>query len=65
MPNGYYTTVCLYQNQVRIDLRQFLDGKATIKGLILNLRQWNYLQRLIPHLNKAIREAKQQKTVRP
>jgi hypothetical protein len=35
LPENYYITVCLYQHSILI--RQFISGKATIKGLSLSL----------------------------
>ena len=31
--------ICTYQGHVRIDVRQFLNDKATIKGIFLNVRE--------------------------
>lgn len=57
LPHGSYVSICRYQNQVRIDLRKFINGKPTIKGIVFNVSQWNYLHTLWEHVNTAISEA--------
>ncbi|CAG2236254.1 unnamed protein product [Mytilus edulis] len=57
LPQDYKATVCRYQREVRIDFRQFISGHPTIKGLYFNTRQWQYLKRLIPHIDKSITKA--------
>jgi len=42
--DGLRTTVCLYQNSLRVDLRYFVNGKATIQGIALNYLQWTKLK---------------------
>ena len=53
LPNDYYVTVCSYQGLVKLDVRKFIGRKATIKGIAMNVNQWNYLQRLVPRINSA------------
>ena len=31
--------VCTYKDRVRLDVREFIDGKATIKGLYFTSRE--------------------------
>jgi hypothetical protein len=47
MHEEYYVTVCLYQKEIRIDFRQFINGNPTVNGLYFNVRQWQYLKRLV------------------
>ena len=57
LPQQYRVTICRYQKEVRIDFRQFINEHPTIKGLYFNTRQWNYLKRLAPHIDKSISNA--------
>lgn len=57
LPEEYYVTVCRYQQVTNIDFRKFINGKPTIQGLYLNLRQWNYLKRLYKYIDMAIENA--------
>lgn len=57
LPQQYRATVCLYEKEVRIDFRLFMNGHPTIKGLYFNTRQWKYLKRLVPHIDKSISSA--------
>ena len=52
LPQKYRVTVCLYQKEVRIDFRYFINENPTIKG------QWNYLKRLVPNIDEAMMRAK-------
>ena len=36
-------TVCYPNNTTVVDIRQFLEDRATIKGIQLNIQQWNAL----------------------
>jgi len=58
MPREYYVTVCVYQKEVRIDFRQFINGQPTIKGLYFDVRQWSYLKRLVPNIDTTIVRAR-------
>lgn len=58
LPNDYYITVCSYQGLVKLDVRKFIGREATIKGIAMNVDQWNYLQRLVPRINSAITDAR-------
>ena len=40
--------VCTYQGRVRVDLRQFLNGRATIKGIFFNTKELLSLRKLMP-----------------
>ena len=48
-------TVCTYKNFIRIDFRRFLyNGKATIRGIHLNLAEWRNLLKLWGNVQLAI-----------
>lgn len=64
IPDTYYVTICLYQDEIIVDIRQFINGKETIKGVQINTRQWKYIQQIIPYINKTIEEAQNQKIMR-
>ena len=57
LPQQYRVTICRYQKEVRIDFRHFINEHPTIKRLYFNTRQWNYLKRLAPHIDKSISNA--------
>ena len=40
--------VCTYAGQVRVDIRQFINERATIKGIYLNMGEFLALSRVIP-----------------
>ena len=56
IPNEYFATVCKYQGDIRIDLRHFINGKPTIRGIYLSVRQWNYLQVLATRINRSVKK---------
>ena len=39
-------SVCAYNGAVRINFRRFIDKKATIQGIYLNVQEWRTLLRL-------------------
>ena len=39
IPDTYNVTICLYQDEVVVDIRQFINEKETIKGVQINTRQ--------------------------
>lgn len=49
-----YVFICLYQETFRIDLRFFINKKATIKGLHLTTEQWQRLVKIIPIINNVL-----------
>ena len=51
-------SVCHRDGELTIDIRLFLNQTATIRGIPLNLRQWNILLRVSNSVNRAIEEAK-------
>ncbi|OOZ35901.1 hypothetical protein BOW52_11060 [Solemya elarraichensis gill symbiont] len=61
LSNNYFVTVCRYHGIVRIDVRLFLNGIATIRGIFLNNKQWNSLWRLRSQINGDITEARDDK----
>ena len=50
-------SVCQRDGEISIDLRLLLNKTATIRGIPLNLMQWNNLQRVSSSVNRAIEEA--------
>ena len=54
LPDHYFVTVCLYQNEIRLDIPLFINGRPTIKGVYLTIKQFDFLKRLLPHLHKEI-----------
>jgi hypothetical protein len=46
----------LVQKTVRIDFRKFINGKPTIQGFYLKVKQWNYLKRLQKYIDLSIKE---------
>jgi hypothetical protein len=40
---------------IQIDIRQLIDDKPTENGILLNQRQWEYIQRLRQLINQHIR----------
>lgn len=53
-----YITVCNMNGDVLLDIRQFLNNTATIKGIQLNLRQWLTLKQMSRPIDVAIMEAR-------
>ena len=52
-------TVCNYQNGPRIDIRQFIDNAASIRGIWLNKTEWYQLLSLWGKIQNAIALADQ------
>ena len=50
-------SVCHRDGEISIDIRLFLNKTATIRGIPLNLMQWNILQKVSSSVNRAIEEA--------
>ena len=50
-------SVCHRDGELSIDIRLFLNKTATVRGIPLNLIQWNVLQRVSSCVNRAIGEA--------
>ena len=61
LPEQYKVTVCSYQQQVRIDIRYFIGNTSSIRGIAVNKRQYNYLQRLTPNINHAVKQAERER----
>lgn len=53
-----YATVCNQNGYVFVDIRQFINGTATIIGVDLNLRQWLTLKQHTRTIDVAIAEAR-------
>ena len=47
-------TVCKYQNVLRVDIRQFVGDKASIRGIWLTLDEWRSLLRSQMWVNSAL-----------
>ncbi len=56
--DGIYLTVCNLGGEVIIDIRRFLNGTATIRGIPLNLKQWLTLKQITSTVDTAINEAR-------
>ena len=44
---GCHISVCKHRDQIGIDFRLFKGRTPTAKGILLNKRQWDYLQKII------------------
>ena len=51
-------SVCNRDGEIMLDIRLFLKQTATIRGIPLNLRQWNVLQGVSNSVNRAIEKGK-------
>ena len=51
-------SVCNRDGEIMLDIRIFLNQTATIRGIPLNLRQWNVLQGVSNSVNRAIEKGK-------
>ena len=51
-------SVCNRDGEIMLDIHLFLNQMATIRGIPLNLRQWNILQRASNSVNRAIEKGK-------
>ena len=47
-------SVCNRDGEIILDIRLFLNQTATIRGIPLNLKQWNVLQGVSNSVNRAI-----------
>ena len=56
--NNVILSVCHRDGEISVDIRLFLSQTAAIRGIPLNLRPWNVLQRVSSSVNSAIEEAK-------
>ena len=52
-------SVCNRDGEIILDICLFLNQTATIRGIPLNLRQWNVLQVVSNSVNRAIEKGKQ------
>jgi hypothetical protein len=62
LPNDLKITICIYQSKIRIDFRQFINNLATIKGIVLNIDQWNTLKTSENRIDEAIAHALHRQT---
>ena len=51
-------SVCNRDGEIMLDIRLFLNQTATIRGIPLNLRQWNVIQLASNSVNRAIEKGK-------
>ena len=51
-------SVCNRDGEIMLDIRVLLNQTATIRGIPLNLRQWNVLQGVSNSVNRAIEKGK-------
>lgn len=58
IPNTYNVTLCLYQDEINIDISQFVNGKVTVKEMHMNIQQWTYIQQIMSYINKTFDEVK-------
>ena len=47
-------SVCNRDGEIILNIRLFINQTATIRGIPLNLREWNALQRVSASVNRAI-----------
>ena len=47
-------TICSYENHTRVDIREFVNDRATIKGIWLNLSEWYKLLQIWGVIQDAI-----------
>ena len=47
-------SVCRYQNRTRVDIREFIGANATIKGIWLNVHEWDQLAGTFSLISKAV-----------
>lgn len=55
IPDDYVLSICKRNQTIQIDIRQLIDDKPTENGILLNQRQWEYIQRLRQLINQHIR----------
>ena len=51
-------SMCNRDGEIMLDIRLFLNQTATIRGILLNLRQWNVQQGESKSVNRAIEKGK-------
>jgi hypothetical protein len=54
LQDNLYATVCNQANYVFLDIREFINGTATIRGIDLNLLQWISLKRFTSSIDKVM-----------
>ena len=47
-------SVCQYQNKTRVDIREFIGTNATIKGIWLDVNEWDQLAGTSSRISKAV-----------
>ena len=57
LQEGLYATVCNDEGHIFVDIRRFLNGTATIRGIPLNINQWGILKQAGSRIDKAMTEA--------
>ena len=56
LKDHFILLVCNRDGEIILDIRLFINQTVTIRGIPLNLRQWNVLQRASASVNRAIEE---------
>ena len=46
--------VCTFKKQIRVDMRQFLNDRETIKGIYFNVREFISLSQIFPLVQQEI-----------
>ena len=46
--------VCTFQKQIRVDMRQFLNDRETIKGIYFNVREFISLSQIFPLVQQEV-----------
>ena len=56
--NGRYLQVCRWKGEQRVDLREWLNGKPTKKGISLTLMRWKNFVDYVEYLDEALENKK-------
>ena len=58
LSENIFSTVCNVDGYIVVYLRKFINGTATIKGIQLNLQQWQSLKQASASIDVAVAEAR-------
>lgn len=58
LSNGKRLTVCKYKGSLRIDIRQYINTKASIQGIWLRRNEWTHLLDQLPDIMLALIHSK-------
>ncbi len=56
--DGVHLTVCNIEGDIILDIRRFVNEKASIRGIPLNLKQWLTLKQIASTVDTAINESR-------